>query len=177
MIETERLILRPPVEADLEPFAAMSADPEVMRHFPALLDRDECRAMFGRINARIADRGYGFWAVERKSDGAFIGLAGLQDYKPEMPLTGIEAGWRLARQAWGQGYASEAARASLAFAFETLGASRVSAITATGNLPSQAVMRRIGMTARPELDFDHPALPVGHPLSRHVVFVAQAPGG
>lgn len=173
MIETERLILRPPMQADLEPFAAMSLDPEVMRHFPAMLDRAECQAMFDRINARIAACGYGFWALERKADGAFLGLTGIQDYKPEMPLSGIEAGWRLARHAWGQGYASEAASAAVAFAFETLGVPEVSAITATGNLQSQAVMRRIGMTARPDLDFDHPALAEGHPLRRHVVYVIE----
>lgn len=174
MIETERLILRPPIDADLEPFVAMSADPEVMRHFPALLDRGECQAMFDRINARIAASGYGFWAIERKADGAFLGLTGIQDYRPEMPLTGIEAGWRLARHAWGQGYASEAAGAAVAFAFETLKAPRVSAITATGNLQSQAVMRRIGMTARPDLDFDHPLLEPDSPLRRHVVYVIES---
>lgn len=175
MIETDRLILRSPLDGDLDAFAAMSADPEVMRHFPALLDRDECQAMFDRINARIAARGYGFWALERKADGVFLGLTGIQDYKPEMPLTGIEAGWRLARHAWGQGYASEAAAAAVAFAFETLDAPQVSAITSTGNLPSQAVMRRIGMTARPELDFDHPNLAADSPLLRHVVYVVERP--
>jgi RimJ/RimL family protein N-acetyltransferase len=175
MIETERLILRPPIERDLEPFVAMSADPEVMRHFPTLLDRDECQAMLDRINARIAACGYGFWAVERKADGTFLGLTGIQDFKPEMPLTGIEAGWRLARHAWGQGYASEAASAAVAFAFDTLGAPQVWAITAAGNLPSQAVMRRIGMTARPELDFDHPNLAADSPLLRHVVYGVERP--
>jgi ribosomal-protein-alanine N-acetyltransferase len=176
MLETERLILRAPIEADLDPFAAMSADPEVMRHFPGLLDREAALAMLDRIRAAIAAKGYGFWAVERKADGAFLGLTGVQDYRPELPLyPGRELGWRLARHAWGQGYASEAAKAALDFTFDILGADRVSAITATGNLQSQAVMRRIGMTARPELDFDHPLLEPDSPLLRHVVYMVERP--
>lgn len=173
MIETERLILRNWRDEDLQPWTAMGQDPEVMRHFPALLTPEESAAVLKRVQGRIADKGYGFWALERKTDGAFLGFTGIQDYVPPLPLTGIEAGWRLARHAWGQGYASEAARAALAFAFERLGVSEVSAITATGNLPSQAVMRRIGMTARPDLDFDHPSLAEGHPLRRHVVYVIE----
>ncbi|MDQ0466509.1 RimJ/RimL family protein N-acetyltransferase [Caulobacter ginsengisoli] len=175
MIKTERLILRNWREEDVEPFAAMGQDPEVMRHFPALLSHDESVATFHRARGKIADRGYGFWALERRSDGVFLGFTGIQDYSPDLPLTGIEAGWRLARHAWGQGYASEAARAALAFAFETLNAPEVSAITATSNLQSQAVMRRIGMTARPELDFDHPSLAKDSPLLRHVVYAIAQP--
>lgn len=177
MIETERLILRAPIEADLEPFAAMSADPQVMRTLGPHLDRDASLAMLDRIRAAIADKGYGFWALERKADGVFVGLTGVQDYKLELPLhPGKELGWRLARHAWGQGYASEAAKAAMTFAFDTLGAPRVSAITATGNLASQAVMRRIGMTARPDLDFDHPLLAADSPLLRHVVYMIERAG-
>jgi RimJ/RimL family protein N-acetyltransferase len=172
MLETERLILRSPVETDLEPFAAMSADPEVMRFLGPLMDTEAALALLDRVRTAIAEKGYSFWALERKADGAFLGLAGVQDYKPELPLyPGFEVGWRLSRAAWGQGYASEAARAAVAFAFERLNAQQVSAITTTGNLQSQAVMRRIGMTARPDLDFDHPLLPADSPLSRHVVYV------
>ena len=144
MIDTPRLILRGWREADYEPFAALNADPEVMRHFPATHTREE-------------------------SDG-------LARPRPPHPLQNeVEVGWRLARFAWGHGYASEAARASLDFGFNELGLSRIVSFTAVENERSQAVMRRIGMTRAPELDFDHPALK-GHRLERHVVYVISRLG-
>lgn len=176
MFATDRLILRNWRPSDLEPWAAMNADTEVMEHFPATLTADEAAAMLAANQARITDTGWGLWAVERRDDGAFLGFTGLMPLRESNPLApGVEIGWRFARPAWGAGYASEAARAALAFGFERLALPEIVAFTATGNLRSQAVMDRIGMTRREDLDFDHPALPKGHVLERHVVWVARAP--
>lgn len=171
MLTTDRLILRGWRESDLAPWIALNADPEVMRHFPAVQTPEESEAMMARNQAHIDTHGFGLWAVERRGDGAFLGFTGLAVLKPENPLyPGVEAGWRLAAHAWGQGYASEAARAALADGFGRLNLERIVAFTAVDNLPSQAVMTRIGMTRRADLDFDHPALPPGHRLERHVVW-------
>ena len=173
MITTERLVLRQWKPSDLAPWIALNADPEVMRYFPAVQTPEESEAMMGRNQVYIDQHGFGLWAVERRDDGAFLGFTGLMGLKPENPLhPGVEAGWRLARQAWGQGYASEAAAASLKDGFERLGLNSIVAFTATTNLPSQAVMQRIGMVRREDLDFDHPALPRGHVLERHLVWEA-----
>lgn len=173
MIETARLILRNWRASDLEPWVAMNADPEVMRYFPAVQTREESEGMMARNRDHIDREGFGLWAVERKEAGDFLGFTGLMTLKAPNPLApGVEAGWRLARHAWGQGYASEAAAAALKDGFERLGLDRIVAFTATPNLPSQAVMTRIGMVRREDLDFDHPVLPKGHPLERHVVWEA-----
>jgi RimJ/RimL family protein N-acetyltransferase len=170
VIETERLILRQWREEDRAPWRAMNADAEVMRHFPAPLTAEQADAIMDRERDRIAVSGVGLWAVERRADGLFLGFVGLCPAGAALPLAGEwEVVWRLARHAWGQGYASEAARAALAHAFEGMGLERVVSFTATTNLASQAVMRRIGMVPVPAEDFDHPALPQGHPLRRHVV--------
>ncbi|WP_269715306.1 GNAT family N-acetyltransferase [Caulobacter sp. NIBR2454] len=174
MIETERLILRPWRGADRAPFAALCADPEVMAHFPATLSREESDAVVDRLADHQALHGFCFFALERKEDGAFLGFTGLMTLKPENPLQpGVEIGWRLARQAWGAGYASEAARAAIEHGFEVLGLAEIVSFTATENLRSQAVMERIGMTRRAELDFDHPAVPEGHRLRPHVVYTTR----
>ena len=171
MIETPRLILRGWRDEDYEPFAALNADPEVMRHFPATHTREESDSLATRNRLHIDDHGWGLWAVERKLDAAFLGFVGLAHPRPPHPMEGqTEVGWRMAQFAWGHGYASEAARASLAFGFEHLGLGEIISFTATENLRSQAVMQRIGMTHRPERDFDHPALPKGHRLERHVLY-------
>ncbi|MFN3857021.1 MAG: GNAT family N-acetyltransferase [Caulobacter sp.] len=176
MITTDRLILRQWRPSDLGPWAAMNADPEVMRYFPAVLTREEAEAQMARFQARIAQDGFGPWAIQRRGDGAFLGFTGLMRLKDDNPLApGVETGWRLSRHAWGHGYASEAARASLDHGFGTLGLRSIVAFTATANLPSQAVMARIGMVRREDLDFDHPALPEGHRLRRHVVWEAVRP--
>lgn len=173
MIETPRLILRGWRDADYEPFAALNADPEVMRHFPSTHSREESDALADRNRLHIDDHGWGLWAVERKLDSAFLGFTGLARPRPPHPMEHeVEVGWRLARFAWGHGYASEAARASLDFGFNELGLVRIVSFTAAENLRSQAVMRRIDMSRASDLDFDHPALPEGHRLRRHVVYMA-----
>jgi RimJ/RimL family protein N-acetyltransferase len=171
VIETERLILRQWQEADRAPWRALNADAQVMRYFPAVLSDAEADRLMDRCRDVIAEGGLAFWAVERRVDGAFLGFVGLNCIGHDIPLKGQwETGWRLARHAWGQGYASEAARASLAHGFGAMGLDRIVAYTAASNEPSMAVMRRTGMVPVPGEDFDHPALPDGHPLKLHVVW-------
>jgi len=173
VIETPRLILRDWRAADLAPFAAMSADPAVMETLGgALLTQAQSRAFIESAEAQIARRGFGRWAVERREDGAFIGVVGLAPVGKDVPLGGFEIAWRLARNAWGFGYATEAARAALAEAFERGGLQQVWAFTSVPNLRSQAVMGRLGLTRRADLDFDHPALPRRHPQRPHMVWAA-----
>ncbi|GAA4574338.1 GNAT family N-acetyltransferase [Planotetraspora kaengkrachanensis] len=169
MLETERLSLRRWREGDLEPFAALNADPVVMEHFPAALSRDESDALARRIEAGFEEHGFGLWAVE--ADGTFLGFTGLSVPRFTAAFTPcVEIGWRLARHAWGYGYATEAASAVLDDAFGRLGLPEVVSFTAVGNLRSQAVMRRIGMSRDPAEDFDHPALAEDSPLRRHVLY-------
>jgi len=171
MLVTERLILRQWQQRDLAPFAAMNADPEVMRHFPALLNADESNALAGRLCQLIARDGWGFWAVETRSHAEFIGFVGLRETLPDMPFGSCtEIGWRLARGHWGKGYATEAAEGALRFGFEKLALEEVVSFTALSNLPSQAVMRRLGMRRDLREDFDHPAVPEGHALRRHCLY-------
>ncbi|MCF8505477.1 MAG: GNAT family N-acetyltransferase [Caulobacter sp.] len=171
MLETERLVLRAWREEDLEPFAALNADPEVMRHFPSTLSRTESDALAARYQSHIDEHGFGRWAVERREDGVLLGHSGPMQMTPPHPLApGAEMGWRLARAAWGQGYATEASRAAMAYCFEQIGLEQIFAFTSATNLPSQAVMERLGMTRRPDLDFDHLMFPEGHDLRRAVVW-------
>ncbi len=178
MIETGRLILRRWREADRDPYAAMSADWAVMDWLGGTRNRAESDAQIDRFEAQFQKLGHGFFALERKSDGAFLGFAALTvtDRPPPVPQ-GVEVGWRLAGYAWGFGYATEAAQRLLSFGFQSLGLKEIVSFTAATNLRSQAVMRRIGLTHRPELDFEHPAFPAGHPLHPHVVYGAARPPG
>ena len=168
-LRTERLILRPWRESDLVPWAALNADPAVREHFPGLLTREQSDASAHRFQADLDERGWGWWAVEVVASGEFIGFAGLDPVDDDAPFTGIEAGWRLARPAWGHGYATEAARAALTFGFERLGLVEILAVTAPANLRSRAVMRRLGMTHDLADDFDDPGVPEG-PLRRSVLY-------
>ncbi|MEU1619420.1 GNAT family N-acetyltransferase [Streptomyces sp. NPDC005722] len=168
-LSTERLLLRRWQDRDLAPWAAMNADPEVREHLGAPLTREESDASVARFRADFDERGYGWWAVEVRATGEFAGFAGLDPVDDGLPFTGVEIGWRLARAAWGKGYATEAARAVLAFGFGTLGLPEILAVTTAGNLRSQAVMRRIGMTRDPAGDFDDPTAPEG-PLRPNVLF-------
>jgi RimJ/RimL family protein N-acetyltransferase len=171
---TDRLRLRRWRAADREPFAAMNADPEVMRYFPALLDRAGSDALVDRIETRFAEQGHGLWALERLGDGAFLGFAGLNPMPPGTPgAGGTEVGWRLARRAWGHGYATEAGQAAMGVVAE-LGLPRIWSITSAGNTRSQAVMRRLGLAEHSR--YRAPGLPLDHELSWCVAFAAERPG-
>jgi RimJ/RimL family protein N-acetyltransferase len=170
-IETPRLRLRQWREDDLAPFAALNTDPEVMRFFEEPLSHERSDAWARAIAAVIEDQGWGLWALERRDTGEFIGFTGLQVPRHELPFNPcVEVGWRLARSAWGQGFATEAGRASLAHAFGPLELDEVVSMTAVTNLPSRRVMERLGMTRDEHADFDHPAVSAGHPLQRHVLY-------
>lgn len=170
-LATERLRLRAWTEDDLAPFAALNADPRVMAHFPKCLDRAESDAMVARIHAHLARHGFGWWAVEVPAVARFIGFVGLSVPSFQAPFTPcVEIGWRLAAEHWGRGYATEAARAALAFGFNDVGLEEIVSFTAPANLPSRAVMERLGMTRNPADDFEHPNLPSGHALRRHVLY-------
>jgi ribosomal-protein-alanine N-acetyltransferase len=175
-LHTDRLLLRHWRPEDRAPFAAMNADPEVMEHFLAPLTRAESDAFVDRIEGVFAERGFGLWAVEVRATGEFIGFTGLSVPSFEAHfMPAVEIGWRLARPAWGHGYASEAARRALRAGFDDYGLPEVVSFTAVTNVRSQAVMRRIGMTHDPADDFDHPRLPPGDRLQRHVLYRAARP--
>lgn len=175
MLTTERLILRQWRDEDRAPFAAMGADPAVMRHFPGLLTEAESNAIVDRFHTLIDEQGWGFWAVEVKGGAPFIGFVGMAHVTFEEVFTpAVEIGWRLATAFHGQGYASEAARAALAFGFDTLKQDKIVAYTATANFPSQAVMNRIGMTRSADWDFDHPRVADGSRVKRHLTWSITA---
>ncbi len=170
-LATERLLLRGWHDADVEPFAAMNADPEVMRYFPSPLTRDETATMIHRVELGFAERGFGFWAVEVPGVVPFIGFVGIQPLMIDVPFAGsVEVGWRLAREHWGRGYATEGARAALRFGFDELALTEIVAITSADNVRSRRVMERIGMTLDPTAAFEHPAFPSGHEHAPHVLY-------
>jgi ribosomal-protein-alanine N-acetyltransferase len=169
-LRTRRLLLRQWRDADLEPFAALNADTEVMRYFPRGLDRAESDALAGRVRAQIEARGWGLWAVELRASGAFAGFVGLSEPAFEARFTpAVEAGWRLGRAFWGYGYATEAARAALAFGFDELELDEIVALTSTVNVRSRWVMERLGMRHDPADDFDHPLVDSDE-LRPHVLY-------
>jgi RimJ/RimL family protein N-acetyltransferase len=168
-LSTARLLLRPWRESDLEPFAAMNADPLVMEHFPAVQGREESDASARRAMRAVEERGWGWWAVEVIGGEPFIGFTGLAVPPFEAHFTPcVEVGWRLARHAWGHGYATEGARAALAYGFGALGLAEIVSFTALTNRRSMAVMERLGM--RRDGEFDHPRIAEGSPLRRHVLY-------
>ncbi|MFN3511822.1 MAG: GNAT family N-acetyltransferase [Phenylobacterium sp.] len=179
MIQTERLILRPYRESDRDPFAALNGDPRVGEWLGGVLDRVASDALMDRIQAHIAERGWGLWAAERRADARLVGFIGLSTVaEGALPIgPAVEMGWRLAPDAWGGGLATEGARAALAWGLAHIDTPEIVAFTGATNLNSQAVMRRIGMTPDPARDFDHPRLAPDHPLRRHVVYVARRPPG
>ena len=169
-IRTERLRLRQWRDADRALFAAMGQDPQVMEHFPELADRAASDMLVDHWQANIARNGWGFWAAERLATGEFIGFVGLQSPSKPFPFSPcVEVGWRLARAHWGHGFASEAARRSLQFAFEELKLAEIVSFTTLGNLRSQAVMQRIGMR-RDAATFEHPRIAAGHPQREHCLY-------
>lgn len=170
-LETERLILRAWRDEDRPAFAAIVGNPHVMRYYPATRSLAEANAWVDKMIAGLADGSAHFLAVERRSDGALLGLTGTGTIRFEIPTSPkLEIGWVLGQQYWGQGYAPEGARASLAHAFDTLGAPEVVAFTARINEPSQVVMTKIGMARDPAADFEHPSVPLGNPLRPHVLY-------
>jgi RimJ/RimL family protein N-acetyltransferase len=172
-LTTARLRLRDWRDADLEPFAAMNADPRVMTFFPSVLSRAESDAAAARIRARIGRRGFGFWPVELRAHGGapFIGVVGLSVVELAVPFVPcVEVGWRLLSSYWGRGYATEAARAAMSFGFGPAGLDEIVSFTAALNAPSQRVMQRLGMRRTPDDDFLHPLISAGHPLQPHVVY-------
>jgi RimJ/RimL family protein N-acetyltransferase len=177
-LTTSRLILRRWREADLSPFADLNDDPVVMEFMARRLSRDESDAFAARIRADIEKRGWGLWAVEVKGAARtavpFIGYVGLSIPSFDAHFTPcVEIGWRLSKEHWGYGYASEAAAASLRFAFQKLTFQQIVAFTVPLNERSIRVMERIGMSRDPAGDFEHPKLPPGHPLRPHVLYRAN----
>jgi len=169
-LSTSRLLLREWRESDLVPFAELNADPEVMRYFPAALDQAQSDEFAARVRATLAKQGWGLWAAEVPGIAPFIGFVGLNQVRFQAHFTpAIEVGWRLERHFWGYGYATEAARTALEFAFDRLDSEQIVSFTTAGNERSRRVMRRLGMTHDPSDDFDHPAVPEG-PLRRHVLY-------
>ena len=170
-LRTDRLLLREWRDADLEPFAALNADPEVTRFLHGVLSRADSDRLAARIRAHFTERGFGLWAVEVPGKADFVGFVGLSVPRFEAHFTPcVEVGWRLARAHWGRGYATEGARAALAFGFESAGLAEIVSFTACANERSRAVMERLGMETDPADDFDHPSLPEGHPLRAHVLY-------
>lgn len=175
VVRTERLLMRGFREEDREPFARLNADPRVMEHFVRPQTREESDAFVDRIQAHWAEHGWGLWALERTDTGAFLGYTGLWSVRFDAPFRPlVEVGWRMAYEHWGHGFATEAARAALDIAFRVLRWDEVVSFTAVSNVRSQAVMRRIGMVRDPGGGFEHPNVPVGHPIRPHVLYRARS---
>jgi RimJ/RimL family protein N-acetyltransferase len=173
-IHTERLTLRGWRDSDREPFAALNDDAETMRYFPATLDREASDAFADRVQAHLEEFDWGLWAVDL--DGEFLGYTGLATpgfEAPFMPAT--EIGWRFRRKFWGNGYATEAARAVVEAGFGRLGLDEIVSFTTVTNVPSRRVMERLGMTHDAAEDFEHPRVPDGHPLRPHVLYRLRRP--
>lgn len=167
----DRVVLRRWREEDREAFAAMNADPRVMKFFRNPLSRAQSDDMMDFLEKHFDARGFGLWAVEVPGKAACIGFTGLFATGFTAHFTPcVEIGWRLAVEHWGQGYATEAARLALRFGFETLKLSEIVSFTTVANRRSRAVMERIGMHRDPADDFDSPTLPEGHPLRPHVLY-------
>jgi RimJ/RimL family protein N-acetyltransferase len=174
ILTTERLRLRPWEESDFEAYAALNADPIVMEHFPSPMTREQSDASARRLMAGMEAQGWGLWALEAIGGESFIGFTGLAVPTFESWFTPCtEVGWRLARRAWGRGYATEAARAALAFGFRELGLPQIVSFTALSNQRSIAVMERLGM--RRDREFDHPAIAEGNRVRRHVLYRLDRP--
>jgi RimJ/RimL family protein N-acetyltransferase len=174
-LSTARLLLRRWRETDHAPFAVLNADPMVMEYFPGRLTRAESDDLIARIETGFATRGLGLWALEVRATGEFAGFAGLTVPSFNAHFTpAVEVGWRLARSAWGQGYATEAGLASVAFGFRDAGLDEIVSFTSAANVRSRAVMERIGMTHDPADDFDHPGLDETDLLRPHVLYRISA---
>jgi len=176
MIETSRLILRPWRQSDLALFAEQNADPLVMRFLNGVLTREESDTYVARAERHLAETGFGKWAVEAPGVAPFIGAVGLSRVRFTASFTpAVEVAWRLHRRYWGQGYATEAARAAIEDGFTRVGLQEIVALTALGNLASMRVMERLGMTRT--IEFDHPLVPEGNPVRRHILYRLSRVGG
>ena len=171
MLTTERLLLRQWRDDDVDDWAALNADPAVREFFDGVLTREQALGSMNHFRDQLAARGWGWWAVEERATGRLAGMAGLDPVDEEVPFEGVEIGWRLARWAWGRGYATEAARAVVAYGFEVQGLPEILAIAAVGNVRSHAVMRKLGMVL--DREFDNPTEPA--PLRRSVLYRLAAP--
>ena len=183
VVATARLVLRPFQDVDRAPFFALNTHPLVVESLGSSPTRAQSDDMLERYAAEMDREGWGLWAVAEAGRGAeaegapFVGMVGLHRVRPELPCApAVEIGWRLHPEHWGQGYATEAAAASLRFGFAEAGLTEMVAFTTTLNTRSQAVMARLGMRRDPAGDFDHPSVPEGSPLRRHVLFRVTAPG-
>jgi len=169
-LRTKRLTLRQWKAEDYPLFAKINADPETMKFYQRNLAENESIEMANKLRDLISQRGWGLWAVEKLDSNEFIGFVGLHEPVYDLPMTPcVEIGWRLDRQYWGNGYATEAAKAALRYAFEVIGLSEVYSFASTGNTKSYAVMQRLNMFDT-ESNFEHPMFPEGHELSEHVLY-------
>ena len=175
MIETERLTLRGWRAGDAAEFARVTNTPAVMAHLGGVVDPADFIGYEARSIALQAEHGCCFWIVERRTDRAMLGFCGLQPGTVGPIGNEIEIGWRLRQDAWGQGFAREAAEASLVWGWAHLGVPRIVAITVPANRASWRLMERLSMARRAELDFGHPAFPEGHELHRHIAYAAERP--
>ncbi|MBN8827716.1 MAG: GNAT family N-acetyltransferase [Sphingobacteriia bacterium] len=170
-LEAERVILREWKEEDVEPFAKINQDPKVMEFMPKLLTKQEVNEWIERIKLHFKNNNFGMFACELKETKKFIGYIGLQNVAFEASFTPcVEVAWRLASDHWGKGLATEGAKRVLEFAFNDLKLKEVLAFTVPKNLPSRRVMEKLGMTHDPKENFNHPKLPLEHPLSLHVLY-------
>jgi RimJ/RimL family protein N-acetyltransferase len=174
MIDTERLILRPWRDVDREPFARITADPRVMEFFPAVLTREQSDALVDRCEAHYRQHGFTYFAAELRATGELIGFIGIARTPIPHLVPLVEIGWRLAFEHWNRGLATEGARAALRYGFDQLNLHEIAAFTATANVRSRRVMEKLGMTRDPADDFDHPKIPAGNPLQRHVLYRISA---
>ena len=175
-LRTERVLLRRWQPADRAPFAALNADPRVNEYLPGPLSREQSDEMAARIDANFDQHGFGLWAVEVPNMAPFIGFIGLAVPRFESHFTPcVEIGWRLNADHWGRGYATEGARAALTFGFDVVGLHEIVSFTVPANLRSRRVMVKIGMKHDPTEDFDHPSLPPGDRLQRHVLYRIARP--
>jgi RimJ/RimL family protein N-acetyltransferase len=175
-IETERLVLRPWRDADVDAWVRMNSDPRVMEFFPRIEPVPELEASARRLRDRLERDGYGWWVTVLRASGTFAGVLALQDVPANLPFApALEIGWRLVPETWGNGYATEGARALLDVAFRQLGKIEVVAMTAAINVRSQRVMERLGMRRDPRDDFDHPRVEAGHRIRPHVLYRVAAP--
>lgn len=177
MIETDRLLLRTWEKRDRDPFARLNSDPGVMEFMPARLSRAQSELFADRVEDHFRKYGFGLYAAELREQRSFIGFVGLAVPTFQARFTPcVEIGWRLSAKHWGRGLATEGARAVMRQAFESLALDALVAFTVPVNVRSRRVMEKLGMTRDPSDDFEHPNLPEGHCLRRHVLYRLRRPG-